>query len=265
MKTFWRVLSYMRRYLWREGLAYAGMLGITAATLAVPRVIGRVVDRGIIGGDGAYLRSGVLLVLGLSLARAVMVFLQGYLTETVSQGIAYDQRNQLYEKLQRLSFSYYDQAETGQLLARATADVELMRRITGRGLLTLVSATVTAVGTAASLLAMNPLLAVVSLAAMPPFVWVVQRFARTQRPLSTAAQNQLASLTSRLEQNLRGLAVVRAFAQEGAESRRFERENDALLRHAIWTSSSSTRSCSLASASSPTSRRCCSSGWAATW
>ena len=228
MRTFWRVLKYMRRYLWQESLAYSCMLGITGVGLLIPRLIGQIVDRGIIAREQGYLASGVMMVLLLSLGRAAMVFLQGYLTEKVSQGIAYDQRNQLYEKLQRLSFSYYDQAETGQLLARATADVEMMRRVTGRGLLTLVSAAVTAVGTAAVLVTMNPLLALVSMAAMPILVRVVQRYGGSMRPLATAAQNQLAVLTSRLEQNLRGLAVVRAFAQEDEESRRFERENTAL-------------------------------------
>ena len=225
MGTLWRVLRYLRPYWWQEGLAYACMLGMASIGLAIPRLIGRMVDTGIIARDQGYLAHGVLLVLGLSLGRALMVFLQGYLTETVAQGVAYDQRNQLYEKLQRLSFSYYDRAETGQLLARATSDVELIRRITGRGLLMLINATVTAIGTAVVLIGMNPVLALVSLAAMPPFVWVVQRFARANRPFTLAAQNQLALLTSRLEQNLKGLAVVRAFAQEAAERQRFEGEN----------------------------------------
>ncbi|MHB0879082.1 MAG: ABC transporter ATP-binding protein, partial [Anaerolineae bacterium] len=225
MTTFWRILRFMRAYLWQEGLAYACMLGIAGVGLLVPRSIGRIVDQGIVARDHAYLATGVLIVLGLSLGRAVMVFVQGYLTEIVAQGIAYDQRNRLYEKLQRLSFSYYDKAETGQLLARATADVEMMRRVTGRPMLTLISASVTTVATTVVLVSMNPLLALVSMVGMPVMVFVVGRFARRMRPLATAAQNQLASLTSRLEQNLRGMAVVRAFAQEPAECARFEREN----------------------------------------
>jgi len=228
LRTLWRVLAYMRAYLWQETIAFSCMLGMAGVGLVVPRWIGRMVDQGILAGDRAYLGHGVLLVLGLSVARAAMVFLQGYLTEAVSQGIAYDQRNQLYEKLQRLSFSYYDRAETGQLLARATSDVELVRRITGRGLLALLNASFTAVGTAIVLVSMNPLLAVVSLAAMPPFVWTVQRYAQRMRPLTTIAQQQLGALTSRLEQNLKGLAVVRSFAQERAEEQRFERENERL-------------------------------------
>ena len=106
------------------------MLAIAAAGLIIPAQIGSIVDRGIISGDRDFLARGVFIVLGLSVLRGVLVFVQGYLTESVSQGIAYDMRNQLYDKLQRLSFSYYDQVETGQLLARATSDVEMLRRIT---------------------------------------------------------------------------------------------------------------------------------------
>lgn len=228
MKTFWRILKHLRGYIWHEAAAYICMLGIAGVALLIPSYIGRIVDRGIVAHDHAYLATGVLAVVGLSLCRAVLVFLQGYLTEKVAQGVAYDMRNRLYEKLQRLSFSYYDQAETGQLLARATADVEMMRRVTGRPLLNLISASITTAGTAVALVAMSPLLALVSMAGMPVMILVVRRFAQTMRPLTAAAQNQLASLTSRLEQNLRGLAVVRAFAQEGAECERFERENRAL-------------------------------------
>ncbi len=218
----------MRPYVGAVALAYICMLGIAGAGLVIPDQIGRVVDGGIIAGRREALVQGVLVVLALSVLRAVLVFFQGYLTETVSQGIAYDQRNELYEKLQRLSFSYYDQAETGQLLARATSDVEMLRRITGRGLLMLINASITALGTAVVLVLINPLLAVISLAAMPVLMWVVRRFAGEIRPLTLVAQNRLAMLTSRLEQNLRGLAVVRAFVQERAETERFERENSIL-------------------------------------
>jgi len=230
VRTLWRVMRYMRAYLWQESLAYICMLGIAAVNLLIPSETGRIVDNGIVAANRAYLASGVLLVLLLSLGRGVMVFLQSYFTETVAQGIAYDQRNQLYQKLQRLSFSYYDRAETGQLLARATSDVELIRRITGRGLLQMVSASVTAIGTAAVLISINPLLAAISLAAMPLYVWVVQRYARQMRPLTTAAQNQLGKLTARLEQSLKGLAVVRAFAQERAEEQRFWQDNTVLYQ-----------------------------------
>jgi len=225
MAALRRVLGYMRPYLWQEALAFACMIGMAGMGLAIPRQIGRVVDRGIIGADQQYLAFGVVLIFGLTVVRGLTVFLHGYLTERVSQGIAYDMRNELYEKLQRLSFSYYDQAETGQLLARATSDVDMVRRITGRGLLMLLNASITGLGTAILLISINPLLAVISLATMPLLVWTANQYAGEIRPLTRTAQNQLALLTSRLEQNLKGLAVIRAFAQEQAEVRRFEREN----------------------------------------
>jgi ATP-binding cassette subfamily B multidrug efflux pump len=229
--TFARVLRYIRPYAVPEASAYLCMWGMAGTGLVVPRLVGQVVDRGVIGGDQAFLLRGVLVVLFLSMLRGLMVFGQGRLSEAVAQGVAYDLRNELYAKLQRLSFSYYDQAETGQLLARATSDVEMVQRIAGRGLLMLLNATITALGTAIILCAVNLPLAAFSLASMPALVWVAQRYARQMRPLSVAAQNQLARLTGRLEQNLKGLAVVRGFAQEEREIERFEREN-ALLYEA---------------------------------
>jgi len=220
----------MRPYVWFEAAAYLCMLGMAGARLVVPRITGQVVDRGIIGADQGYLVQGVLLILGLSVGRGLLVFVQGYLTERVAQGVAYDLRNELYEKLQRLSFSYYDRAETGQLLARATSDVDMVRRVSGRGLLMLVNAVITVVGTVAFLLAMNPWLALVSMAAMPALAVSVGQYSKQMRPLVRSAQNQLAVLTSRLEQNLKGLAVVRGFAQESAEQRRFGEENSRLYQ-----------------------------------
>ena len=142
-----------------------------------------------------------------------------------SQGVAYDIRNAIYEKLSALSFSYHDRAQTGQLLARSISDVERIRFLTGRGILRLFQHSTLLLLTFVALLTMNARLALLSMALMPLLLYVAFRFGRIYRPLSLDLQHQLAEMTSVLEQNLRGAKIVKAFAQEDAEIKRFEAEN----------------------------------------
>jgi ATP-binding cassette subfamily B protein len=185
-----------------------------------------IVDQGIGSQDVRLLGQAVLTLLGLALARGVLLLLQGRWTETASQGVAYDLRNALHRRLAGLSFAYHNRTETGQLLSRAIQDVERVRFLTGRASLRLVEGAVLLLGTAAVLLWMNPHLALLSLATMPLLGYRAFHFGRRSRPLSALIQNQTAVLTTRLEQNLRGARTVKAFAQEEAEIDHFDRENE---------------------------------------
>ncbi|MCD6518520.1 MAG: ABC transporter ATP-binding protein [Anaerolineae bacterium] len=225
MKAILRVLSYMRSFWLSEVVAYLCMLGINGIRLLVPQIIRRIVDQGIDAHRLDVLSTSVFLLLGTTAALGILRFGESYLTEKVSQGIAYVMRNQVYRKLQRLSFSYHDRAQGGQLLSRATSDVERLRRITGRGILRIVDATVLLIGTAVVLFRMQPLLAGLSLAVVPFVLIVVRRYMVRMHPLWHGRQDRIAVLTSRLEQNLLGMSVVRGFAQESAEIRRFDAEN----------------------------------------
>ena len=142
-----------------------------------------------------------------------MSFVQGRWTETASQGMAYDLRNAIHLKLSSLSFSYHDRAQTGQLLSRAVQDVERIRFLTGRATLRLVEGATLLLGTLVVLVWMNPRLALLALATMPVLIYVAFRFGRRYRPLSLEIQQQLAVLTMRLEQNLRGARIVKSFAR----------------------------------------------------
>jgi ATP-binding cassette subfamily B multidrug efflux pump len=221
-----RCYGYLGRY-WRLTLgAYLIILGINALALLIPQVIRWSVDQGIGAQDVALLGRLVLALLGLTLLKGALSFVQGRWTEIASQGVAYDLRKAIHHKLSSLSFTYHDQAQTGQLLSRAIQDVERIRFLTGRATLRLVEGTTLLLGTLAALLGMNPALALLALVTMPVLVYVAFRFGRRYRPLSLDIQQQLAVLTMRLEQNLRGARIVKAFAQEEAEVARFDREND---------------------------------------
>jgi ATP-binding cassette, subfamily B, multidrug efflux pump len=221
-----RCLGYLRSYRRMVAGTYAVMSGITVLALVIPQFIRWIVDRGIGGGDMGLLRWSVLALLGLTLLKGVLAFFEGRWSETASQGVAYDLRNAIHLKLAALSFSYHDRAETGQLLSRAVQDVDRIRFLTGRAVLRLIEGSVLLLGTTVVLLWMNPRLALLALAITPFLAYVAYRFGRSYRPLSLAIQQQLGVLTTRLEQNLRGARVVKAFAQETAEIAHFDREND---------------------------------------
>ena len=231
-----RCLTYLRSYSRLTAGAYLALLGINALALTIPQFIRWIVDRGIGGQDARLLGWSVLALLGLTVIRGGLTFVQGQWTETASQSVAYDLRNAIHRKLADLSFSYHDRTETGQLLSRAVQDVERIRFVTGRAFLRLTDGTVLLLGTAAMLAWMNPRLALLALSTMPLLGWRAFHYGRRLRPLSLAIQQQLAVLTTRLEQNLRGARVVKAFAQEEAEIERFDRENDRwfdLSAHAV--------------------------------
>jgi ATP-binding cassette subfamily B protein len=221
-----RCYGYLRPY-WRiTAAAYLLLLAITGLSLLIPQLVRWIVDRGIEGQDMVLLGRSVLALLAATLFKGVLSFLQGRWTEIASQGVAYDLRNAIHHKLSALSFSYHDRAQTGQLLSRAIQDVERIRFLTGRATLRLLEAIALLLGTMVALVLMNPQLALLALATMPLVAYVAFRFGRRYRPLSLEIQQQLAILTTRLEQNLRGARVVKAFAQEPAEIERFDRENN---------------------------------------
>jgi ABC-type multidrug transport system fused ATPase/permease subunit len=226
----WRILArcygYLRPY-WRQTVGvYVLMLVITGLTLLIPQFVRRSVDLGIEANDLQLLSRSVLGLLALTAIKGVLAFLQGRWTEAASQGVAYELRGSLHRRLLALSFSYHDRTETGQLLSRTLQDVERVRFLTGRASLRIIEASVLLIGTLFALIAINPSLALLSLCTMPLMAYRAFAFGRRFRPLSLAIQQQVAVLTTRLEQNLRGARVVKAFAQEDAEIKRFERENN---------------------------------------
>ena len=221
-----RCLGYLRPYWRLTAGAYLALFGVTGLALLVPQLVRATIDRGISADNLRALHISVLTILGITLVKGVLNFVLGRWTEIASQGVAYDFRNELYRKLSALSFSYHDRAQVGQLLSRAIQDVDRIRFMTGRALLRLAEGVLLLIGAAVFLTLMNPALALLALWTMPIMAYWALRFGRRFRPLSLAVQQQLAVLTTGLEQNLRGARVVKAFAQEPAEIARFDGEND---------------------------------------
>ncbi|HIQ06103.1 MAG TPA: ABC transporter ATP-binding protein [Anaerolineae bacterium] len=229
MKPLFRTLGYLKRH-WLVTLgAYASLLISTGASLVMPRLIEAVIDRGIRDRNLQLALWASLGMAAVALGRALFSFLQGYLSEKASQGVAYDLRNALYAKLQSLSFSYYDRAQTGQLMTRATSDVDMVRMFTGMGFLQMLNAIVMLAGSIVALFAMNWRLALVSMSIVPLALVVFWVFATRARPMFTRVQQKLSALNTVLQENLAGARVVKAFAREPYEAERFAKSNRELL------------------------------------
>jgi ATP-binding cassette subfamily B protein len=226
-RVLWRCFGYLRPHWKLTAGAYAMMLFIDLLAMLNPQIIRWAIDHGIEEGNSQRLALAVLALLLIVIIKGIFTYFEGIWTEVASQNVAYDLRNELQRKITLLSFSFHDQAEAGDLLSRAIQDVERIRFLTGRAMFRIIEGSVLILITAVVLIWMDPRLGLLSIAAMPLLVFQSLRFGRRYRPLSVLIQKQLGALTTRLEQNLRGVRVVKTFAQEEAEIERFDRENQA--------------------------------------
>ena len=134
----------------------------------------------------------------------------------VSLGVELDLRNRLYGQLQRLELSFFDRQQTGQLMSRATVDLQSVRFFLGYGLIFIAQSLVTILLAAVAMFLLQPALAAISLAPVPFVVLIANRYGRVSRPAMQEAQQRIAELTADVEENVSGVRVVKAFAQEAA-------------------------------------------------
>lgn len=232
-KALIRSLRFMRAYAGVATAAVLAVLGGAAADLAGPQLLRWVVDAGIAKGDLAVVWRGAGLLLGLAVTGAVAQFAQTFLSAKASHGAAYDMRNEIFAKLQALSFSYHDRAQTGNLITRVTSDVDLVRDFVGGGLVNAISATLMLVGAVGLLIWMNWQLAIVAVAAIPATLLVLFTFVGRLGPQSKHFQERLSALNSVLQENIAGIRVVKAFARERFETERYGAASDALLQQGL--------------------------------
>jgi ATP-binding cassette, subfamily B, multidrug efflux pump len=181
---------------------------------------------------GLLWQAAILIVI-FAAVRGLFSFLQAYWAERNSQSVSFDMRNDLYAKIQRLSFSYHDRNQTGQLMIRATDDVEKVRLFLGQGLVQLVSALVLVTGTLILLFSTNAPLAWVSIWIMPVALVLFMIFGTISQPLFMKVQMKLSALNTVLQENLAGIKVVKAFTREKSEQAKFDVAADALMQQQI--------------------------------
>jgi ATP-binding cassette subfamily B multidrug efflux pump len=256
-------MKYLGRYRRVAVVAYAALFISTGAQLMVPRLISNIIDRVTTGttanmilglppqaqasvaqsqgktldqihldangAEKAIIAAGLAIII-FALSRGLFSFIQGYMAERLSQNLAFDFRNELFAKIQRLSFSYHDRNQTGQLMIRATDDVEKVRRFLGQGLLLSLQAVVLLTGTLIILVTTNLKLTLVAVPVLPLALAIFMVFGGVSQPLFTELQKRLSALNTILQENLAGIRVVKAFARESEEQKRFDASADSLLR-----------------------------------
>jgi len=254
-----RAVRYLGRYRRETAMAYGALLLATGAQLMVPLIIQRMLDtmtRGVVSLQVASLPEAVqaaaasrlgitlaeltragqnavqaLLISGLLIVvfaaiRGLFAFAQAYMGERVSQNVAFDMRNDLFARIQRLSFSYHDRNHTGQLMVRATDDVEKVRTFIGQGLLMATSALVLMVGAIVILFTLNPRLTLVVLPILPAALLLFMAMGSQARPMFELVQRRLSALNAILQENMAGIKVVKAFSREAEQEKRFRRAAD---------------------------------------
>ena len=261
-----RALRYLRRY---PGLASGAALALiiaTAAQLVVPQLVQRIIDtivnnavnQGILSlpaniqalaaqrlgldltaaqaqldNAPSVLITATLIIVLFAVARGVFAFGQNFMSQALSESIAFDLRNDLFAKIQRLSFSYHDRNRTGQLMIRATDDVERLRVFIGQGLLMGLQALILLGGTLVILLLTNFRLTLVVLPILPLALLLFMGFGAIAQPLFREVQIRLGRVNTTLQENLAGLKVVKAFTSEAREERRFHDSIDSLMEQRI--------------------------------
>lgn len=226
MRVLLRITRYLRPY-WRRALVgYVGLAGSTALSLVVPWLLQQAIDLGLgasPAGDGP---SRALAGLGLAVAAVAVVkglfsFAQRYLTEWLGHRVGYDLRNALYDRIQHLSFSYHDYAQTGQLMSRCTSDVLAVQQFAGTALMEAATIVLLLGGIVTILFLTSARLAVIALLPMPVLLVFAVHFGRVIHPRFRAVQQTMGEMTTVLQESLVGVQVVKAFAHEPYETERF--------------------------------------------
>jgi ABC-type multidrug transport system fused ATPase/permease subunit len=221
VKTFWRLLGFLRPY--KRGVIVSFVLAAAAMGISVliPYLVGRTVDE--IRGDGTNLWPLGLAVGVAGLLRLAFSVSRRLVAGRISLGVEYDLRNRMYEHLQSLELAFFDSQQTGQLMSRATVDLQSVRFFLGYGLIFLAQSAITILIAAAVMFALDPGLALVALAPTPWVIWIAFRYGQRNRPATQEVQQRIAELTAEAEENIGGVRVVKAFAQEQRQLRRFSR------------------------------------------
>ncbi|MDQ3889878.1 MAG: ABC transporter ATP-binding protein/permease [Actinomycetota bacterium] len=232
-RTFVRLLRFLSPY--RSSLLASVLLAVAgqAAGLSIPWLTGDVIDHALPDRDGRRLAVLVSLVAAAGLAKALLVAGRRFIAGRVALGVEFDVRNALYSHLLRLSWRFYDRHQTGQLMSRATVDLQAVRFFLGYGLIFFTQHVLTVVAVTALVFVIDWELALVALAITPLLVTVAFVYSRASHPILKDVQQRIADVTTIAEENIVGVNVVKAFAQEPREERKFSERNEAVFAQAV--------------------------------
>jgi ATP-binding cassette subfamily B protein len=202
-------------------LAFLCIIIGTGFSIIVPRMLGDGIDTVLGMGQRSVIIVAAVVIIVASAMRGFAGYGQRYFAEVVAQKVSYNIRNALYARLQRLSFSFHDRNQTGQLMSRATVDVEATRMFFSMGLLGIAQIVFMCIGVSYMMISMNWRLGLMTLAFVVPVAWLAATFGRRIRPIWLRVQAMMGFMGNTLEESLSGVSVVKAFNHQKEESRQF--------------------------------------------
>ena len=228
MRVVFRLMKYAFRHKWYLVGAYVAMIASTLSALVVPRMLGEAIDTALASGLQSRLLLLAAIIVIFSLLRGVFSYGQRYLSESLSQRSAYDLREDFFRKLQSMSFGFFDKEQTGNLMSKATQDVEAVRMFISMGMVRGLSIFIMLGAVSALMAVENWRLAIVSMAFVPLILWRALALSRVLRPTWMRVQEETGALTTVLQENLAGMKVVKAFGARGFEEAKFNAKADSL-------------------------------------
>jgi ABC-type multidrug transport system fused ATPase/permease subunit len=231
--TFWRLLGFLRPYKLTLNVSIVLAFISQAGTLAFPLLTGAVVTA-IQHDDHGEVKRLIGIVLVIGVVKATCTLFRRLISGQQALGVELDLRNALYAKLVRLSFGYFDRHQTGQLMSRATVDLQSVRFFLGYGLIFFFQHSFTVLGVGVLLFIYSWQLSLIVLALSPAIIALAYRYSHVSHPVLRDVQQKMADVATVAEENVVGVHVVKAFAQEQAEQDKFEARSEALFRQSVY-------------------------------
>jgi ABC-type multidrug transport system fused ATPase/permease subunit len=232
-ETFIRLLGFLRPYKWTLWVSVALALISQICQFVIAYLTGTAVAHAVHGNDRHALDLVVVAVVLIGVTRALAMMGRRLIAGKQALGVELDMRSALYAHLLRLSFGFYDRHQTGQLMSRATVDLQTVRFFLGYGLVFFFQNVLTVVGAGIVMFVVNWRLALVSLWIAPILVGLAYRYSHVAHPLLRDVQQKMADVATVAEENIVGVHVVKSFAQEQAEQRKFEDRSEAVFRQSV--------------------------------
>jgi len=233
MKDLLRLGPVLQPYWKRVALVLLVTLTLTGLYLAIPAIIQQVIDVGLAKRDPGFIAWMAAVLLGIGVVRAILIYVQRYLSEWIANQVGFNLRNQLYDHIQRQSFSFHDHSQTGQLISRCIEDVRAIERFTGFSVVEMIRLCLLTIGIIGLLFYQSNRLASIALLPLIPMILVTSGFGMRVGEFFYRVDVALGDLSALLQENVSGAQVVRAFGRERYEAERFAEKNRALFRARI--------------------------------
>ena len=221
-----RLIGYLRPYWKQAAFAYVSVLFASLLNLYIPQILKDAIDQGIGGQRAGALFAAAGWILGIAVVRGIAAYGQRYYGEWLTHRVAYDLRNQFYNSTQRLPFAFHDRSQTGDMMSRATSDITETERFVGMGLMDLMSALLLLGGVIVAMVLESFSLALYALIPLTLLLALTLRFGMVIRPRFKRVQEQMGQLSSTMQESMTGIQVVKAFAREADELRKFNAANE---------------------------------------